>query len=57
MNSRERLQATLEHRQPDRLCVDFGAGGQTGMGAGAISNLRKAIFGDDGHRVKIIEPY
>ena len=48
MNSRERLQATLEHRQPDRLCVDFGAGGQTGMGAGAVSNLRRTIFGDDG---------
>ena len=26
MNSRERLAATLEHRQPDRVCVDFGVG-------------------------------
>ena len=25
MNSRERLEATLGHRQPDRVCVDLGA--------------------------------
>lgn len=57
MNSRERLNATLNHRQPDRVCVDFGAGGQTGMGAGAVSRLRKAILGENDYRVKIVEPY
>ena len=25
MNPRERLTATLNHRPPDRVCVDFGA--------------------------------
>jgi len=25
MTSRQRLQASLEHRQPDRVCVDLGA--------------------------------
>jgi hypothetical protein len=57
MNSRERLNATLNHRQPDRLCVDFGAGFQTGMGAGAVHRLRQAMLGASNYRVKVIEPY
>ncbi|ARN58000.1 uroporphyrinogen decarboxylase family protein [Sedimentisphaera salicampi] len=58
LTSRQRLLETLNHRQPDRVCVDFGAGGQTGMGAGAVYRLRKAVLGeDDNYRVKIIEPY
>jgi hypothetical protein len=57
MTSRERLQATLNHREPDRLCVDFGAGGQTGMGAAAVSRLRRKVLGDNDWRVKVIEPY
>jgi hypothetical protein len=58
MNSRERLQATLNHQPTDRLCVDFGAGGQTGMGAGAVYRLRQAVLGNDSnYRVKITEPY
>jgi hypothetical protein len=55
--SRQRLIATLNHRQPDRLCVDFGAGGQTGMGAGAVYRLHRELVGDAGYRVKIIEPF
>lgn len=57
MTSRERLAATLDHQEPDRLCVDFGAGFQTGMGAGAVHRLRQALFGKSNHRVKIIESY
>jgi len=57
MNSRERLDATLNHRQPDRLCVDFGAGFQTGMGAGAVHRLRQTMLGASDYRVKVIEPY
>lgn len=57
MNSRERLQATLDHREPDRLCVDFGAGFQTGMGVGAVHRLRQAVLGASDYRVKVIEPY
>lgn len=58
MTSRQRLESVLNHKQADRVCVDFGAGGQTGMGAGAVYRLRKAIFGDDNnYRVKVIEPY
>lgn len=57
MTSRERLIRTLNHQTPDRVCVDFGAGGQTGMGAGAVFALRKALFGDEKTPIKIIEPY
>jgi hypothetical protein len=57
MTSRQRLAATLNHQEPDRLCVDFGAGFQTGMGAGAVRRLREAILGPGDHRVKIIESY
>jgi hypothetical protein len=57
MTSRERLAATLNHLAPDRLCVDFGAGFQTGMGAGAVHRLRQAVLGQPDFRVKVIEPY
>jgi hypothetical protein len=57
MTSRERLAATLNHQPTDRLCVDFGAGFQTGMGAGAVHRLRQALLGPSNHRVKVIESY
>jgi len=57
MNSRERLIQTIHHKEPDRLVVDIGAGGQTGMGVCAVHNLRRALFGNTGYRVKITEPY
>jgi len=57
LTSRERLAVTLDHREPDRLCVDFGAGFQTGMGAGAVSRVREALLGRNGCQVKVVEPY
>jgi uroporphyrinogen-III decarboxylase len=57
MTSRERLQATLNHEPVDRVCVDFGAGGQTGMGVCAVHRLRRAVLGDKDWRVKVTEPY
>ena len=39
MTPRERLVATLRHNTPDRVCVDFGASGQTGMGASQRPDL------------------
>ena len=57
MTSRDRLRATLNHETSDRLCVDFGAGFQTGMGASAIHRLRMAILNDESWRVKVMEPY
>jgi len=57
MTPRERLAATLEHKPVDKLCVDFGAGGQTGMGCCAVHRLREAVLGKSDHIVKVIEPY
>lgn len=57
LSSRQRLQAALEHKPVDRLCVDIGAGGQTGMGCCAVHRLREAVLGRTGHKVKVTEPY
>jgi len=57
MNSYQRLQAALDHRQPDRVCVDFGATFVTGMNICALHRLRQRVLGDPGHRIKVIEPY
>ena len=57
MNGRERLAATLNHREPDRVCVDFGATFVTGIHVSAVSRLRREVLGDDDYRVKVIEPY
>ena len=57
MSPRERLDAAMNHRPVDKLCVDIGAGGQTGMGVCAVHRLRLAVLGDEGWRVKVTEPY
>ena len=57
MTPRERLQATLNHREPDRVCVDFGSSAVTGMHAAAVSRLRRAVLGEPDYRVKVVEPY
>ena len=56
MNSKERVLASLNHQQPDRIAVDFGATPVTGIHALAIENLRKH-FGLEHKPVRIIEPY
>ena len=57
MTSRQRLQTTLNHRQPDRVCVDFGASFVTGVHVSAVTRLRQAVLGDQDYRVKVNEPY
>jgi len=57
MNGRERLAATLAHRQPDRVCVDFGATAITGIHVSVVDRLRRALLGDADWRVKVVEPY
>ena len=57
MTHRERLQTTLAHQQPDRVCVDFGATPVTGIHVSAVTRLRRAVLGDSAYRVKVIEPY
>lgn len=57
MNGKERLQAALGHRQPDRVPVDFGSTAVTGMHVSALHRLRLAVTGDADWRVKVIDPY
>lgn len=57
MTSRQRLQATLNHQAPDKLCVDLGATAVTGIAASTAHRLRQAVLGQPEFRVKVIEPY
>lgn len=57
MTSRERLEATLHHREPDRVCVDFGSTAVTGLHVSVLDKLRKHVLGDVNYRVKVNEPY
>jgi len=54
--SKERLQATLSHKQPDRIVVDFGSTGVTGVHAKSIDGLRE-YYGLDYRPVKVTRPY
>ena len=56
MNSRENLQKTLSHQQPDRLVVDFGGTAVTGIHCQAVRNLRHH-FGLKELPVKVVEPF
>ncbi len=58
MNSRERVIAALEHRQPDCVPLDLGASAVTGMHASAVYALRQALRLDPpGTPVRVTEPY
>jgi uroporphyrinogen decarboxylase len=43
MNSRERVQAVLNHKLPDRMPIDFGAHRSSGMGAEGYNKLKKHL--------------
>lgn len=54
MTSRQRILETINHRQPDRVPVDLGATGQTGMNASTLYRLRAAL-GLEEHPIEISE--
>lgn len=56
MTSRERVGASLNHSEPDRIPVDFDATAVTGMHVSVVSELRKH-YGLDEHPVKMHEPF
>jgi len=56
MSSRDNLRKTLNHEQPDRVVVDFGATPVTGIHAFMVEKLR-AHFGLDKKLVEVNEPY
>jgi hypothetical protein len=58
MNSRQRVEAALNHRKPDRIPLDLGATTVTGMQVGSVYKLRQALKLDPpGTPVKVNEPY
>ncbi len=58
MNSRERVQLALEHQEADRVALDLGGCGQTGMQVSMVYALRQALRLDPpGTPVKVVEPF
>jgi len=58
MTSRERVRTALNHRQPDRMPVDFGGTFETGIAISTVYRLRKALgLGGPDDRVKVIDSY
>ncbi|MCP4707551.1 MAG: methyltransferase [Planctomycetes bacterium] len=49
MNSRERILAAIDHREPDRVPVDFGSNPSSGISALAYNKLKKHLRLAGGH--------
>lgn len=56
LTSRDRLIATLNHQQPDRVPIDFGATAVTGIHASCVAGLRD-YYGLEKRPVRIHEPF
>lgn len=56
MNAKERVRAAIDHRQPDRLPVDFGSSFITGIHCSVVRDLRRH-YGLEDRPVKVCEPY
>ncbi len=54
--SRENFEKTVNHKQPDKIVVDFGATTVTGIHVLVVEKLRE-YFGLEKHPIKVIEPY
>ncbi len=57
MTSRQRLITTLEHRQPDRVCVDFGGTWITGIHTSIVHQLKQRLIGPSATLARVHEPY
>jgi len=56
MTKRERVLSALNHREPDRIPIDFGATAVTGIHASCVEELRN-YYGLEKRPVKVHEPY
>jgi hypothetical protein len=56
MTSKERVIRSLNHKVPDKIPVDFGGTGQTGIHISCVEDLRN-YYGLDKRPVRAIEPY
>ncbi|MCJ7446783.1 MAG: methyltransferase [Bacteroidales bacterium] len=54
--SRENFNKTINHKQPDKVVIDFGATSVTGIHVLIVERLRE-FYGLEKHPVKVIEPY
>jgi hypothetical protein len=58
MNSRQRVETALAHRQPDYVPLDLGGSPVSGMQVSSVYRLRQALGLDrPGTPVKVVEPY
>lgn len=58
MNSRERVSRIINHQEADRVPLDLGGTGQTGMQVSTIYKWRQALHLDPpGTPVKVVEPF
>jgi hypothetical protein len=58
LESRERVNQTLNHQEPDRVPLDLGGSAVTGMHVSTVYGLRQAFQLDSpGTPVKVIEPF
>ena len=57
MNSRERVKLALEHKETDKIPVDFGSCGVTGIHVSALYQIRQALGLDKpGTPVRVVDP-
>ncbi len=49
MTSRERVLATINHKEPDYVPMDFGGTPSSGISAIAYNNLKKELNMNEGH--------
>ncbi len=56
MTGKERIKTTLNHQEPDRVAMDFGGTGVSGMHVSCIEGLRE-YYGLEKRPVKVSEPY
>jgi hypothetical protein len=56
MTASERVLATINHMEPDRVCVDFGSNAVTGIHVRIVGLLRNH-YGLEKRPVKVCEPY
>ena len=56
MTSRERVLCAINHKEPDKVPVDFGSSPVTGISASMVYKLRKA-FRLEERPVKVVDCY
>jgi len=56
MTSKERIRAVVDHREADRLPIDFGSSFITGIHCSVVEKLRQH-YGLENRPVKVCEPY